>query len=30
MLLAQATVEPLHLLTTDDALAQYSQLVIAV
>jgi PIN domain nuclease of toxin-antitoxin system len=30
MLLAQAACEPLHLLTSDGRLAQYSELVIAV
>ena len=30
MLLAQAVVEPLHFLTADEALAQYTDLVIAV
>jgi PIN domain nuclease of toxin-antitoxin system len=30
MLLAQATYEPLHLLTSDGRLAQYSELVITV
>ena len=30
LLLAQAICEPLHLLTSDDHLAQYSELVIAV
>jgi PIN domain nuclease of toxin-antitoxin system len=30
MLLAQATCEPLHLLTSDGRLAQYSELVITV
>jgi PIN domain nuclease of toxin-antitoxin system len=30
LLLAQATYEPLHLLTSDSALAQYSDLVITV
>jgi PIN domain nuclease of toxin-antitoxin system len=30
LLLAQAVAEPLHLLTTDESLARYSSLVIAV